>query len=131
MDVGAPYLHALLAMASFFDEQYPNNGWNDFINANYAIGCEDPTLFSSMDYFVSHGTFEPHSRLTTFSQDLQIDHTPRNQISTLVYSDQANLQGSLDGQDSNVGAKKTRSEYKEIKALYGENIVVSTLLTSV
>jgi len=131
VDIGAPYLHAFLAMASFFDEQYPDNGWNDFINANYATGCEDPTLFSSMDYFVSHGTSEPHPRLTTFSQDLQTDHTPRDQISTPVYSDQANLQGSLGGQDSGVKFGETGPEYKEIKALYGENTVVSTLLTSV
>lgn len=65
VDVSAPYLHAFLAMASFFDEQYPENGWNDFINSNYATGCEDPTLFSSLDYFVSHGILEPNPRLTT------------------------------------------------------------------
>ena len=71
VDVIAPYLHAFLAMASFFDEQYPENGWNDFINSNYATGCEDPTLFSSWDYFVSHGiSLEPNPRLTTFFQDL-------------------------------------------------------------
>ena len=57
VDISAPYLHAILAIASFFDEQYPENGWNNFINSNYATGCEDPTLFLSLDYFVSNGTF--------------------------------------------------------------------------
>jgi len=118
-------------MASFFDEQYPDNGWNDFINANYATGCEDPTLFSSLDYFVSHGILEPNPRLTIFSQDLQAGNSHADRISTPAYIDHANLQGSLGGQDSSVGAGETGPEYKEIKALYGENTVVPTLLTSV
>ena len=45
-------------MASFSDEQPPNSQWNDFINANYMTGYEDPTLFSSLDSFVSHETLE-------------------------------------------------------------------------
>lgn len=44
-------------MAKSFDEQYPENGWNDFIDSNYATGYKDPILFSSLDYFVSHGIF--------------------------------------------------------------------------
>ncbi len=131
VDVGVPYLHAFLAMASFFDEQYPDNEWNDFINSNYATGYEDPTLFSSLDYFVNHGTLEPNPRPTIFSQDLQTNQTPGDRISTPTCIDHANLQGSLGGQDSSVKSGETGPEYKEIKALYGENTVVSTLLTSV
>ena len=131
VDVSAPYLHAFLAMASFFDEQYPENGWNDFINSNYATGCEDPTLFSSLDYFVSHGMLEPNPRLTTFFQDLSAGNSHADRISTPACIDHANLQSSLGSQDSSVRAEETRSEYKEIKALYGENTVVSTLLMSV
>ncbi len=129
--IGAPYLHALLAMASFFDEQYPNNELNDFINSNYATSYEDPTLFSSLDYLGSEGTLNPDPRHTIFSPDLQTDHTPRDRISTPVCSDQANLQVWLGGQDSRVKFGETGPEYEEIKALYGENTVVSTLLTSV
>ena len=128
VDVSAPYLHAFLAMASFFDEQYPESGWNDFINSNYATGCEDPTLFSSLDYFVSHGILEPNPRLTTLFQDLSVGNSHADRISTLACIDHANLQGSLEDQDSSVRAKEMGSKYKEIKALYGENTVVSTLL---
>ena len=128
VDVSAPYLQAFPAMASFFDEQYPENGWNDFINSNYATGCEDPTLFSSLDYFVSHGILEPIPRLTTIFQDLSAGNPHADRVSTLACIDHANLQGSLGGQDPSVRAGEMESEYKEIKALYGENIVVSTLL---
>ena len=132
VDVSAPYVHAFLAMASFFDEQYPENGWNDFINSNYATGCEDPTLFSSLDYFVSHGiSLEPNPRLTTFFQDLSAGNSHADRISTPACIDHANLQGSLGGQDSSVRTGETRSEYKEIKAMYGEDTVVLTLLMSV
>ena len=131
MVIGALYLHAFLAMASFFDEQYPNNEWNDFINSNYVTSYEDPTLFSSLDYLVSEGTLEPDPRQTIFSQDLQTDYTPGDRISTPVCNDQANLQGSLGGQDSSVNFGGTGPEYEEIKALYGENTVVLILLTSV
>ena len=129
--VSAPYLDAFLIMARFFDEQYPENGWNDFINSNYATGCEDPTLFSSLDYFVSHGILEPNPRLTTSFQDLSAGNSHADRISTPACIDHANLQGSLGGQDSSVRTGETRLEYKEIKALYGKNTVVSTLLMSV
>lgn len=132
VDISAYYLHTFLAMASFFDEQYPENGWNDFINSNYATGCEDPTLFSSLDYFVSHGTsleFKP--RLTTFFQDLSAGNSHADRISTPAYIDHANLQDSLGGQNSSLRTGETRLEYTEIKALYGENTVVSTLLMAV
>ena len=128
VDVGVPYLHAFLAMASFFDEQYPDNEWNDFINSNYATGYEDPTLFSSLDYFVSHGILEPNPRLTTIFQDLSAGNPHADRVSTPACIDHANRQGSLGGQDPSVRAGEMGSEYKEIKALYGENIVVSTLL---
>ena len=71
VDISAYYLHTILAIASFFDKQYPENRQNDFINSNYATSCKDPTLFSSLNYFVSYSTslaFNP--RLTTFFQDL-------------------------------------------------------------
>ena len=119
-------------MASFFDEQYPENGWNDFINSNYATGGEDPTLFSSLDYFVSHGTsLEFNLRLTTFFQDLSAGNSHADRISTPACIDHANVQDSLGGQDSRLRTGETRFEYTEIKALYGENTVVSTLLMSV
>ena len=118
MNVGAPYFYAIFAMASFFNEQPPNNEWNDFINANYTTDYEDPTLFSSLDYFVSRDTLEPNPRLMIFSQDLQTDHTPGDRISTPVCINQANLQGSLSGQDSSFKFAETGPEYKEIKALY-------------
>lgn len=70
MVVGALYLHAFLAMASFFDEPYPNNEWNDFINSNYVTSYKDPTLFTSPDYLVSDSTLNPDPRQTIFSQDL-------------------------------------------------------------
>ncbi len=128
MVIGAPYSHALLAMAGIFDEQYPNNELNDFIYSNYVTSYEDPTLFSSLDYLVSEGTLKPDPRQTIFSQDLRTDYTPGDRISTPVCNDQANLQGSLGGQDSSVNYGGTGPEYEEIKALYGENTVVSTLL---
>ena len=131
MDVGAPYLHAFPAMARFFDEQYPENGWNDFINSNYATGSEDPTLFSSLDYIVSHGMLEPNLRLTTFFQDLSAGNSHADRISTPTCINHANLQSSLEGQDSSVRTGETKLKYKEIKALYGKNSVVSTLLMAV
>ena len=131
VDISALYLHAIFAMASFFDDQYPENGWNDFINSNYATGCEDPTLFSSLDYFVSHSTSpEPNPRLTTFFQDPSAGNSHADRISTPACIDHANLQDSLGGQDSSVRTGETRLEYTEIKALYRENTVVSTLLMS-
>ena len=131
VNVDAKYLDALLAMANYFNEQPSNIEWNEFLNANYTAGYEDPTLFSSLDYFVSHDTLEPNPRLTIFSQDLETDHPSVDRISTPVCSDQANPQGSLGGQGSRVKFGETGPEYKEIKALYGETSVVSTLLTSV
>ena len=128
VDINAPYLQAFSAMASFFDEQYPENGWNDFINSNYATGCEDPTLFSSLDYFVSHGILEPNPRLTTIFQDLSAVNPHADRVSTPACIDHANRQGSLGSQDPSVRAGEMESEYKEIKALYGENTAVSTLL---
>ena len=50
------------AMANLFNEQPPDNEWNDFISTDYANGFEDPTLF--LDYFVSHDTLELGLRLT-------------------------------------------------------------------
>jgi len=64
VNISAPYFQAFLAMTSFFDEQYPKNEWNDFINSNYAIDYEDSTLFSSLDCFVSHGILELNTWLT-------------------------------------------------------------------
>lgn len=128
MNVSAPYLQAFPAMAKFFDEQYPENGWNDFINSNYVTGCEDPTLFSSLDYFVSHGILRPNSRLTTIFQDLSGGNSHADRVSTPAYIDHANLQGSLGGQNLSDRAGEMSSEYKEIKALYGEHTMVSTLL---
>ncbi|CAD6569570.1 MAG: hypothetical protein ASARMPREDX12_002723 [Alectoria sarmentosa] len=91
-------------MASFFDEQYPENGWNDFINSNYATGGEDPTLFSSLDYF-----------------DLSAGNSHADRISTPACIDHANVQDSLGGQDSRLRTGETRFEYTEIKALIAEN----------
>ncbi len=131
VNVDVSYLHAFLAMASFFDEQYLDNEWNDFINSNYATGYEDSTLFSSLNYFVNHDTLKSNPRSTIFSQDLQTNQTPEDRISTSTCIDHANLQGSLDDQDFSVKSGETKPKYKEIKALYEENTVVSTLLTSV
>ncbi|MCJ1422384.1 hypothetical protein MMC29_000264 [Sticta canariensis] len=91
-------------MAKFFDEQYPENGWNDFINSNYVTGCEDPTLFSSLDYF-----------------DLSGGNSHADRVSTPACIDHANLQGSLGGQNLSDRAGEMSSEYKEIKALMVEN----------
>ena len=122
MDISAPYFQAFPAMASFFDEQYPENGWNDFINSNYATGCEDPTLFSSLDYFVSHSILEFNPQLTTFFQDLSAGNSHADRISTPACIDQANLQGSLGGQDSSVTAGEMRSEYIVWREYCGLNI---------
>ena len=128
MDVSVPYLQAFPAMANFFDEQYPENGWNDFINSNYVTGCEDPTLFSSLDYFVIYGILEHDCRLTTIFQDPSVGESHADRLSAQARNDHANLQGSLGGQDPSIRTEDLRLEYKEIKALYGENTVVSTLL---
>ena len=118
MNVSASYLHTFLTMANFFDEQYLKNEWNDFINSNYTTGCEDLTLFSFLNYFVSHGILKPNPQLTTFFQNLSVRNLHADQISTSVCINYINLQSLLRGQDFSIKAEKTRSEYKEIKALY-------------
>ena len=131
VNIDVSYLHAFLVMTSSFDEQYLDNEWNDFINSNYATDYEDSTLFSSLNYFVNHDILKPNSRSTIFSQNLQTNQTSEDRISTSTCIDHVNLQDSLDDQDFSVKSEKTRSKYKEIKTLYEENTVVSTLLTSV
>ena len=82
VNVNASYLHAFLVMINFFDEQYFENEWSDFISSNYATDCKNLTLFSFLNYFVSHNLLEFNSRLIIFFKIFQ--SKTRTQIEFLL-----------------------------------------------
>ena len=99
VNVDAPYLHAFLVMTRFFNKQYFENEWNDFINSNYATDCKNLTLFSSLNYFISHDMLKLNPRLTIFFQDLSVENSHANRIFISTCIDHVNLQNSLESQD--------------------------------
>lgn len=128
MNINVSYLQIFFAMTKFFDKQYLENEWNDFINNNYVIDCENSILFSSLNYFVNHDILQFNSRLTIIFQNLlnKNSHADRVFISTCI--DYINLQNSFENQNFNDRTKKMNSKYKKIKTLYKKHIIISTLL---
>ena len=119
-------------MDSGSDGQFPAYGWDEFINSDYYVNSyENSTLLSPLDFLVSFDLFVPSPELTIFSQDFQAGNGHSDQILSPKRADPVEQQDTLQDQHFDVKAKETGLEYKEIKALYGENKTVLTLLTSI
>lgn len=81
-------------MDNFFEEEYSNNEWSDFVNSNYWTGYEDPTLNLSPDYFVSQKELELDPGLTTSPGNAPGDRVPTPTSTDHVDSqDVSNTQG--------------------------------------